>query len=291
MSNLRIRSGQATDRLGIESRGTDSAPVYVVTGFITSANELLMPGGRFRAGDVARLAQWLDELARFGPPDQRPERSAFGLTPEQFEQVHQALAGRIGFSTKGMSRRQVIEKVRERLILPLRIEPRLIQAISEDDVVAEELSDLSCGTALAAALRPPGLALVPRDAKPRGLECLVAEAKPDMEAWPIGWEPEKPRRELLPGSFEFLNVNVQGVPVTQVIEAVSGRLSVPVLLDHNAMARHGIEPDKALVSMPQRRTTYSLLLKRCLYQAGLKSELRVDEAGKPFLWITTVKPI
>jgi hypothetical protein len=91
--------------------------------------------------------------------------------------------------------------------------------------------------------------------------------------------------------YEFLNVNVQGVAVTQVIDAVAKRLEVPALIDYNALARHGIEPEKAIVNHPQRRTSHTLLLKRTLYQAGLKSEVRVDEAGKPFLWVTTVKPI
>jgi hypothetical protein len=90
--------------------------------------------------------------------------------------------------------------------------------------------------------------------------------------------------------FEFLNVNVQGVTVLKVLDAVRERLNVPVLLDHNAMARHGVEPDRSFVNMPQSRTTYSLLLRRTLFQAGLKSEVRVDEAKTPFLWVTTVKP-
>ena len=35
--------------------------------------------------------------------------------------------------------------------------------------------------------------------------------------------------------------------------------------------------------------TYSLILQRILSQAKLKKELRTDESGKPFLWITTIK--
>jgi hypothetical protein len=34
-----------------------------------------------------------------------------------------------------------------------------------------------------------------------------------------------------------------------------------------------------------------LALRKLLFQAGLKFEVRLDEAGKPFLWITTVKPV
>ena len=133
--------------------------------------------------------------------------------------------------------------------------------------------------------------MVPREAGAGRLECLLVKAKPNTEAWPIGWEPEEHRSKLVPGLFEFINVNVRGVAVTQVLDTVTQRLEVPALIDYNALARHGFEPEKALVNHPERRTSFTLLLRRTLYQAGLKSEVRVDEAGKPFLWVTTVKPI
>ena len=36
--------------------------------------------------------------------------------------------------------------------------------------------------------------------------------------------------------------------------------------------------------------SYSQVLRKILSQAKLRYELRVDDADKPFLWITTVKP-
>jgi hypothetical protein len=43
--------------------------------------------------------------------------------------------------------------------------------------------------------------------------------------------------------------------------------------------------------VPEKRMTYSQILNKVLLQARLKYELRVDEADKPFLWITTVKRV
>ena len=115
--------------------------------------------------------------------------------------------------------------------------------------------------------------------------------KLDQEVWPIGWPPEKPPAEVLPGMFDFHDVNVQNVSAAKLLDAVSKLVKTPVLLDHNALARHGIDPAKAMVSMPRGRTTYSLALRKLLFKAGLKFEIRVDEAGKPFLWVSTVKPV
>jgi hypothetical protein len=291
VSNLRIRAGQPSDQVGIEIRGTDAAPIYAVRGMITSGGDVLLPGARFGTTEAARLVRWLDDLAQFGPSRQPARKSAFGLSVQQFEEVHRGLSRPVGFSTEGMPRREVIEKIGQGLLVPLRSDSQILQAIKDDDVVAEELSSLSSGTVLAYLVRPLGGCLVPREAGAGRLECVLVKAKPNTEAWPIGWEPEEHRSKLVPGLFEFLNVNVQGVAVTQVLSAVTERLKVPVLMDYNALARHGIEPDKAMVNHPQRRTSYTLLLKKTLYQAGLKSEIRVDEAGQPFLWVTTVKPI
>lgn len=289
VKNVRIRSGQATDKVAIEVRGTPSNPLYVVTGVVKSRDELVLPVGRFRQRDVGRLARWLDDLAKHGPEGQREAKSAFGLTREQFEQVQRDMARPLGFATKDIPRSEAVEKIGRRLRLPLRIEPALVRTLGEDQV-GEELSGLSCGTALACALRPVGLCLVPR-AGGRGPEYVVTRAGPGLEVWPVGWEPEKPRREVLPALFDFHNVNVQGVSASRALEAIGKLLKVPVLIDHNALARHGVDPSKVIVSHPQSRTTYSLALRKILFQARLKSEVRVDEAGKPFLWVTTVKPV
>jgi hypothetical protein len=43
------------------------------------------------------------------------------------------------------------------------------------------------------------------------------------------------------------------------------------------------------VSTKKARRTYASVVDEILYQAKLKAELRMDEAEKPFLWITTLK--
>ena len=67
------------------------------------------------------------------------------------------------------------------------------------------------------------------------------------------------------------------------------RLKVPLVYDLNAMAMHGIDPAEVEAKVPAKKMTYSQILAKVLLQAKLQYELRVDEADKPFLWITTVK--
>ena len=291
VKDVRIRAGDPMVKVGIENQGTPQTPLYVVTGIVKSRDELLLPAGVFRRSDVSRLAQWLEELAAHGPSNPRPQKSAFGLTAEQFEQVQRDLARPVGFATLAQPRAEVVAKIARQLPLPLELDAESGQALG-DERVEEELQGLSCGTALACLLRPVGYCLVPRAVGGK-LVCAVVKARPALEIWPVGWEPpqEKPPRDVLPILFELLNINVQNVPATQAVEAIGQRLKVPVLTDHNALARHGIDPAKATVSLPQSRTTYSLALQKILFKAGLKYELRLDEAGRPFLWISTVKPM
>lgn len=289
ITNLQIRGKQAGDAVGIERAGTAVSPVYRVVGALSSNNELVLPGARFRLSEAARVADWLQDLARLGPQSERPAKVLFGMSAQRLKQARVELSRPLGFSTAGMTPAAVVEQIRAKIKSPLQVKGR--PGALEAEKVSEDLSDLSCGTALAAALRPAGFCLVPRETDDGNLEYDIVRSQPDLEVWPVGWPLDKEERELVPAMYEFLNANVQGVAITEVLKAVGGRLKMPVLMDHNALARHGVEPEKALIKLPQSRTTYSILLRKALFQARLKHEVRMDEAGTPFLWITTIKAL
>ena len=315
IKNVRLRTATETDKVGIEVQGTAERPLYIVTGKVLSRDELQLPGARFKRSEMKRLAQWLDDLAQNGPPDKRPKIVAFGLTAAQFEQVKKDMAAPVGFSTAGSARRDAVEKIARKLSFPLRFEDSLLPSpetgeargypgvraghgeipklppASGEDKVEDELGELSCGTALACLLRPAGYCLVPQLAGNQ-IKYSVFKAQPNVkEIWPVGRKPESPPPEVLPGLFEFLNVNVQNIPAATVLDAIGKRLKTPVLYDRAALSKYKIDPAKAMVSFPRARTNYSMALEKMLFPAGLEFEVRVDEAGRAFLWVTTVKPM
>ncbi len=288
VEGFRIRSARPGDETNIDRRGTAEAPIYAVTGIITSDDVLVVPGARFRASEVGQFATWLRDLSEMGPPDERPAKTAFGLNAKDLARLQADLAPPLGFETAGISRAEVIRRAAKGMATPLVVtDPRLEQPLS-NDIVAEELSTLSRGTALAYVLRSPGLCLVP-GGNSGSVSLSIVEARPDMQIWPIGWEPEKPARDVKPEMYELRNVNVSGVPVTTVIDAVAKVLEMPILLDHNAVARHGLAPDKVIARLPSSRLTYSRVLRTVLLQARLKGELRVDDGDRPFFWATSLK--
>ncbi len=285
--NVRMRTDEEPGQPRIEVQGTTDSPIYVVTGIVRSANELDLPGRRFRPSEAGRLAEWLKDIAEHGPPEQREARSAFGLSASQFARVRKDLATPVGFSTRAVRRTEVVEKIAAEIKLPLKLDAAARQAFG-DEKVEDELNDLSSGTALAAALRAAGYCLVPHLADGE-ISYLVVEGRKGLEVWPVGWDLKKPAATVLPALFEQQNINVQNVPVTKAIEAIGKRAKTPILLDHNALERHGIEPEKTNVSMPRMRTSYSVALRRLLFQAKLKHEVRSDEAGRPLVWVTPLK--
>jgi len=286
--HVQIRQATPTDQPGIERIGQADPPLYRVTG-ILKGQEVVLPGARFGLGQVGQLARWLEELAQEGPPKDRPPKTAFGLSAQEFEKVHADLAKPVGFATRGVDRAVAAARIGQKLQFPLQPAPDRLRGLAGDKA-AEELSTLSCGTALACLLRPAGYALLPCSEGGR-LWYRLERMRPGMEIWPVGWTPEKLPKDVLPKLFEFLDVRLEKVSAAETLQAIADRLQVVYLFDHNALARHGIEPEKTAVNLPASRTYYARVLERILFQAGLKYELRIDEAGTPFLWITTVKPL
>ncbi|MCS7237498.1 MAG: hypothetical protein NZ899_04420 [Thermoguttaceae bacterium] len=295
LPSVRATTGDRSQRPMIEEVATPTGTRYRVYAVIDLRGDLRLPGGRrVTIGQASRLVAWLEELARSGPEEKRPKVDRFGLTADELLRLRQQLALAVGFPTKGRPRREVLEEVLKKSPVEVIDPAGHIARIDPQDKVNEELSHMSTGTAVAYLLRPPGLAIVPtKKVNAAGSRAVIevvrgSEAK---EIWPIGWPAIKPAPDLVPQLYQFLEVNVQGVSAGRVVDAVAQRTGLPVLWDYNAMARWGIDPDKGSVRFPPKSTSYAQLLRHCLFQAGLKYELRVDEADKPFLWITTLKPL
>jgi hypothetical protein len=290
VSGLRIRAATGKDEVGVEQHGNKAAPVYDVVGLIKANNTLYLPGGKFTAGDSAGLKKWLADLADQGVEGVTQPRQAFGMTRSQLVEVDDDLKKPLAFATKDVPATKAVEQLAQGLQHKLQIEPGVLKSLAES-TVEEDLQGVSAGTALAVILRPAGLVFTPERPSGGSVQYRVSKPAAGHESWPIGWKADQPDAKILPDLYtKQINVEIEETPVTEAVEALQDRLKIPVLWDHNALALHGIDPAKVEVKLPAKKLTYSLILQRVLSQAKLKKELRVDEGGKPFLWITTIKP-
>ena len=304
ISNVRIRSAISSDTVGIIKRGGKQWPVLDVTGIIDSQGDLILPGGRFSPGDAPKVAKWIDQIA--APPETqkgRGQKSAFDLSEKNFVRMTADLEQIVNFSTFGQERAAVIDKIAARLSVPLRFEPGIKAKIGREKMT-DELVGFSCGAVLAYVLRLDGLCFVPRESLGRALSYRVmaptnsdpalwtvavtkfGQGSEKMKAWPVGWLPEEQWQKLQPNLYEFHNVNVQNAPLDKVLESVGKNLDLPILIDRVALTQYKIDLAKIPILFPNSRTTYGIFLKRVLNKFKMRYELRVDEAGRPFIWVT-----
>jgi hypothetical protein len=293
VDNLQIRKAGADDKVEVKVSGSESNPVYRVRGMLTGNNELVVPGERFSSRDRARLAQWLKQLRENGPEPAKGQKSLpFGLAAKQLAAVHEDLAHTVDSSTKDLAPAEAVAKIASDLSRPLVLDAAAKAALQVAEPVREDLAGLSSGTALAYLLRPAGLVYEPRTAKQvKKIEYVVYKPIAGHTPWPVGWPPEVKPAELVPDLMETLNEIEIDETLAETLAAIGERLGAPILYDHVALARQGVDPYKAKVSLNGKQWWYGKIIDKIMFKAKLKGEWRVDEAGKPLLWVTTYKKV
>jgi hypothetical protein len=287
--DIRIRAARSGDQWSIANRGTEQSPAYQVVGILSADSVLRLPGGSFRMGDRAGISTWIKKLQEGGEEGLSAKPGAFGLTGKQLVAVHEQLAVPVSFETKGKRIGDVARGLVRALPLEVAVDAAAQRAFAADQTpVVEELQGVSCGTALAAILRPLGLVFLPEKQSGSEVRLLITDVRSAEQSWPVGWPPDKAPLQVMPDFFKTLNVEIEDTPLAEALPAIQGRLKVPFLFDHNSLARHRIDPTQVKVSIAPGNSYYKKILDTVLSQAKLKSEIRVDEAGQPFIWISTV---
>ncbi|WP_146398206.1 hypothetical protein [Pseudobythopirellula maris] len=281
-TGVRIRGMRAGERPRLEELGGSRR----VVGVLTRRGDLLLPGGKFRQRDRAALADYFDRVAKDGAEGVEAPRGRFDLTEKQFRTAYDALSEPLGFATKDQPPRAVVERVRDRLPIALEIDRAAERTLNNAGPLAEDLEPLTVGAALAVMLARDGLALTPEHPRGGEVRLRVAVAGDVADSWPVGYDPPASPRETAPVLFEFLSVEVEGFTLTEALDAITPRLGgLPVYWDHASIAEAGVDPASTQVRFERKRTYYKRLIDKLVFQARLKSRLRVDEAGTAFLWI------
>lgn len=287
VGNLRIRSGRPGDRPEVVVRGKGASTVYAVRGLLTDNNQLIVPQGKFSLADSAKIRKWIEKLKAGGEEQLTAKPSAFGLYPKDLVAIHTALATPLLQTTKGEDAVRMVQAIAKNLAsdLELRMSPQVDEALRSEGEVRDELQGVSCGTALAAILRPAGLVFAPEKGQGGKFRITVGTTKEVPEAWPVGWPPKDRPSDALPAIMNYLNVELKATPLAEALPAIAGKLKAPLLIDHNGLARKKIDLEETKADLPKARMFYGKILDRILFSARLKYEVRIDEADKPFLWI------
>jgi hypothetical protein len=289
LTNVRIRSGQNGDKTGIRKSGTDDQPHYAVTGIITAANVLKLPGATIRLNDKTGLTNWIAKLQDSGDEGVRAKKVAYGLTAKEMVAVHDAVKGAVDFDTKGEPTSEVFAKIVKQLDIKVELEPSAVDAVKSNDPVADELHGMAGGTALAAVLRPLGMAYVPQRKLGEKLHLQVSDMKGVDKPWPVGWDSPESAGRLAPDYFKQTNAEITDYVLVDALAAIQKRIQLPMVFDYNNIARQRIDLEQKVSTKKKGKKSYAAVVDEILYQAHLSAEMRIDEAEKPFLWITTIR--
>lgn len=302
--DISIRSIRAGEQADIRNTGTPQRPRYRIVGVLDASGTLTLPGGKFQQRSRSQLSDYLDRLANDGPEDLTAKKGRYGLTKKQFEDVHAELSQTLEIPTQGRRLGDLLREVADSMELELSIDSKAQAHVERAEPLTDETKELTFGTALALLLRRDGLVLVPEksrgkevqlrvarlaDVAPVGQDASGKEYREEELAeivWPVGWKSDAQRRQLAPAMMEYLNAQIEGFTLAEAMDTIAPRTGVPIFWDHSTLRKHQIDPTTVEVKYPKKRSQLIRVIDRLLFQARLRGELKVDEAGTVFYWIS-----
>mgnify|MGYP003381004918 CR=1 FL=1 len=233
----------------------------------------------------------LEEIRKHGakgPPDSSP---TWGLTDDQFKDVVQLLAAPVESPVELQSSVLAIESIG----LPGNMKMKFTDAAREKAFgtrpetapAALELQGFTKGSAIAIVLSQYGLGFRPRYIAPGHFDIEIDRGNESSNQWPIGWKPEQSFSEILPAYFRAIPLDVEDVNINALVGAISEKMAVPYFSSASALQAKGLDINALKYTRKNDRISPARLLTAIGDKTDLGFDVRVDEAGKMFLWVTT----
>jgi hypothetical protein len=144
-------------------------------------------------------------------------------------------------------------------------------------------------TALAVMLRDAGLGFRPNRLPAGNLELLVDVLGKPEDSWPVGWPLKSPRQNLAPRLFAMNQVLLEDAPLINVLSHISEGSETTILFDYSELDGLANDWGAVEISYRPRQATWFTVIRDVLNKAKLSCDLWQDEAGRPFLYVTSLK--
>ena len=288
-ASVRIRQALSSDRTEVSETTRGSLRQVKATGLLERDGSIIFDNRRFQQSQTGPLAEWIRELKTYGAQGNDEGKPGFGLTRAQFDLVFQALAAKVVRNPAGLELSEALVAAGLPASLPLRMTPAALEQLKRDVTrrpAPDGLAGLSRGTVIAILLNEAGLGFRPGRTPEGSLELRVSPASKETAAWPIGWPLEKPPITSMPKFVEIVPVEFSDVKLMDVIHAISVQTELPILIDHRRAFEANVQIGELKVNQEYRKMTWSGLLDRVTFP-NLMRELLQDEAGTPFVFVTT----
>lgn len=288
---VRTRSAQVA-KPEVREQKQGSVRSVTIIAILEPNGVLTVPGRRFTADRDQALADWLIELRTYGAQGRPEGKPAYGLSKLQFDELFRLLELPVSKSSLKLPFDEALAVVSVNRGLSMRLTAEAadqVRQLPRDWQLSAELKGLSRGTSLAVFLANAGLAFRP-GRTPEGELELVIVPLGEAGVWPVGWPLEKAPLKVTPKLVEVLPLEIDDTNLPGVFARASRECEIPVLVDGWRIAARGVDLAEAKFSLLPKRTMWSIVLVNATSPHHLVREVLVDEAGKPFVWISTDDP-
>lgn len=286
---LTVRPGDIAEKLSVTEQvlGNGARRVQLV-GRLDRGGRIVFTDRSFTEAEADKLAEWLTELREFGAQGSPTGKPVWGLSNDQFDRLFRGLTTPVRSDLQGQPLAEAVAAFDLPAEFPLSFSDSAaarIEAAGSAAKVHAELKGVAQGSALAAMLNQWGLGFRPQRSKSGALQLTVVTLAEANDVWPVGWPPTKKATETAPTLFKLLPIELDDIELDAVLESVADVSKVPVLIDHHGLQQQKIDPASIKVSHPRRQASYNMMLKTVTAAARAQHEIRIDEAGKPLVWV------
>ncbi len=282
------------DKLEIKERIRGTLRRVTLIGQLDRSGRLTFPDRVFTREDGKALQEWLDELKVYGAQGAPSGKPLWGLNKEQFSELYESLSQQVRFELEGTPLSEALKK------LPIPPQHPLSSSAAADDWsrqhpgerVKNQVQGLTLGTVLACILREAGLGFRPLR-KPSGqIDLVIMPLSKLPDPWPVGWELEdqSTQSDLAPSLYQFVEIGFEDAAIEDVLDAAAAAIKIPILVDDFQVEKSGVNLSTKLVTYPSKRTSWSLMLNTVVRKAGMIKKVKIDEAGRPFVWVAPFVP-
>ncbi len=290
---VRIRPPILDDKPEVKEQRFGRIRRVTAIGELDRTGKITFPDHTFTLQEVDRLTEWIRELRTYGALGSPEGKPLFGLSRAQFHDLLLALSERVEAAPAGKPLREALAALPLPKTYPLRFSvsaERWLEQHGEGES-SQPVEGLAVGTALAAVLNEFGLGFRPWRTPAGAVELRVEPLDEEHDHWPVGWDvpPETPRLKLSRELFRLRPVQLQDVPLTELLQRISTQADVPILLDRHRIEKEGLDLDQIRVTVAGRQMTWSSLLRTATVPHKLNRVFRLDETGRLLVWVTTLQ--
>ena len=260
-----------------------------VNGMLGPSGTLVIGTDAFKLADRGRLETFFKQLRSDGVPGPDPASPLWGLTAAQFDLLQAELKQPSKFELEKLPFEAFLTELRGRTKLAIKLSADA-EPLVKPMRLTTKTGDLALGAGLSYVLGQSGLAFEPRQAVGGGVSLLILPRAESKRPWPVGLVPERFPAEIAPQLLANVKYELKDKTLDEVLGFFRIQLQMDVLLDRAGLAEHDVDPEKLRSTIQIPAATFTTAIRKTLAPMKLKHELRIDEANRPFLWVTYGEP-